>query len=224
VNRVTIAMAPSRGRAPLPQRGAPRLIVLPGGRVGKTFAGYLGQAKSVMQFAEGQEISIRRDLGPTTPGSNDGRRCPQRSPALLHPSLFTHPVALCPQASRASQNRARLSQSHGRAGRPGFTLLDAWRASVRTYAHWGRKDRDSRMDAGSDWDTGYYLVGNLIWGPKEPGTYRIEADGTIHGPGSSGTYRVGPNGRIYGPEESGRFRIEKGRIYGSAASPPWIPK
>jgi len=80
------------------------------------------------------------------------------------------------------------------------------------------------MDGVYDWDTGYYLVGNLIWGPREPGTYRIDADGTIHGPGISGTYRVGANGRIFGPEESGRFRIENGRIYGPSAGPLWIAK
>jgi hypothetical protein len=83
-------------------------------------------------------------------------------------------------------------------------------------------DTAAPMDTGYDRNTGYYLVGNLIWGPREPGAYRIEADGSIHGPGCTGTYWIGAADRIYGPGESGRFRIENGRIWGPGGEPPWM--
>jgi hypothetical protein len=83
-------------------------------------------------------------------------------------------------------------------------------------------DGAAPMDTGYDRDLGYYLVGNLIWGPHAPGAYRIEADGSIHGPGCSGSYRVGAAGRIYGPGQSGSFRVENGRIYGPDPKLPWL--
>jgi hypothetical protein len=72
-------------------------------------------------------------------------------------------------------------------------------------------------------DTSYYVAGDVIWGPRKSGTYRIE-NGRIHGPDTAGEFWIGEDGRIFGPGQTGSFRIENGRIYGPHANLPWLPK
>ncbi len=71
-------------------------------------------------------------------------------------------------------------------------------------------------------DTGYYVAGDVIWGPRAAGKYRVKA-ARIYGPGTNGEFWIGADGRIFGPGQDGSFRLdEKGRIHGPHADVPWL--
>jgi hypothetical protein len=72
-------------------------------------------------------------------------------------------------------------------------------------------------------DTSYYIAGDVIWGPRETGRYRIK-NGRIYGPDTDGEFWIGEDGRIFGPGQTGSFRVENGRIYGPHANLPWLGK
>jgi hypothetical protein len=68
--------------------------------------------------------------------------------------------------------------------------------------------------------TGYWIADNLIWGPRDPGSYAIHGD-VIRGPRNGGDYYI-QNDRIYGPKCAGEFWIDNGHIFGPTRKPPWL--
>ena len=71
--------------------------------------------------------------------------------------------------------------------------------------------------------TGYRIEHNIIWGPKDTGLFWLdETDMRIYGPRNPGKYKIEEDGRIIGPDTDGEFFIQNGFIYGPDVNLPWM--